>query len=46
MRIFERLLETPQNQLIEQAVDEGYIPIGYTCCYVSEVMLSVGKLFR
>lgn len=45
MRVFEGLLEAAQNQLIEQAINEGYIPIGYTCSYVPEVMLSVGKLF-
>jgi benzoyl-CoA reductase/2-hydroxyglutaryl-CoA dehydratase subunit BcrC/BadD/HgdB len=45
MRLFENLLNIPQNHLIEQAIKEGYIPIGYTCSYVPEVMLSIGKLF-
>jgi len=42
---FQELITEPQNVLIEQAVDEGMIPIGYTCTYVPVPILSAGKLF-
>lgn len=44
MTIFGDLLESPHNELVEKAIGEGAIPIGYTCSYVPEVLLSVDKL--
>jgi len=41
---FQELLAEPQNSLLEQAVDEGHIPIGYTCSYVPVPLLSVDRL--
>lgn len=41
---FTDLLEAPYNRLIEQAVSEGATPIGYTCSYIPDVLLSVEKL--
>ncbi len=42
---FNELLGDPFNELVERAVDEGRKPVGFTCDYVPEVLLSVGKLF-
>jgi benzoyl-CoA reductase/2-hydroxyglutaryl-CoA dehydratase subunit BcrC/BadD/HgdB len=42
---FEKLLQMPFNELVDRAVRENRIPIGYTCCYIPEVMLSTGNLF-
>lgn len=42
---FSKLLDDPGNDLIRKAMDEGQIPIGYSCSYVPDVMLSVEGLF-
>ncbi len=42
---FSKLLENPLNDLVQKAMDEGQIPIGYSCSYVPDVMLSVDGLF-
>ena len=42
---FDQFLEDPANPLVQQAIDEGDIPIGYTCSYVPSVLLSVPPLF-
>jgi len=42
---FSKLLEDPGNDLVRKAMDEGQIPIGYSCSYVPEVMLSVAGFF-
>ena len=39
------LLEDPCNDLVQKAMDEGQIPVGTSCSYVPEVMLSVDGLF-
>ena len=39
------LLAEPCSVPVAQAMEEGMVPVGYTCSYVPEVMLSVGKLF-
>jgi benzoyl-CoA reductase/2-hydroxyglutaryl-CoA dehydratase subunit BcrC/BadD/HgdB len=44
MTFFTDLLKEPLNHLIETAVDKGKIPMGYTCSYVPDVLLSVGSL--
>jgi benzoyl-CoA reductase/2-hydroxyglutaryl-CoA dehydratase subunit BcrC/BadD/HgdB len=41
---FEDLLNDPLNHLVEASIDKGKIPIGYTCSYVPEVLLSVDPL--
>jgi benzoyl-CoA reductase/2-hydroxyglutaryl-CoA dehydratase subunit BcrC/BadD/HgdB len=41
---FQELIADPQNCLLEQAVDEGLIPIGYTCSYVPVPLLSADRL--
>ena len=41
---FADLLDTPKNELVVAAIDQGEIPIAYTCSLVPEAMLSVGKL--
>jgi len=43
--LFDDLLAEPLNRLVEQAMDEGRVPVGYTCSYVPETLLSAGKLF-
>ena len=40
----DEIIKQPQNILLEQAISKARIPIGYTCSYVPEVLLSVGKL--
>jgi benzoyl-CoA reductase/2-hydroxyglutaryl-CoA dehydratase subunit BcrC/BadD/HgdB len=42
---FSKLLDEPLNELVQKSMDEGQIPIGYSCSYVPEVMLSVDGLF-
>ena len=43
--MFDELLAEPQNRLIDEAMADGMVPVGYTCSYVPETLLSVGKLF-
>jgi len=45
MKVFEELLESPQNHLVERAVETGRIPIGYSCSFVPEALLMADKLF-
>lgn len=45
LAFFEELLENPKNALVEKAVKDGRIPIGYNCYTVPEPLLSVGKAF-
>jgi len=45
IKVFEELLENPQNRLVEQAANEGRIPIGYSCSFVPEALLMADKLF-
>lgn len=42
---FEKLLETANNELIEQAKADGKLAIGYTCFHMPEVLLNVGNCF-
>lgn len=42
---FRDLLQQPENELVKKAVEEGRIPIGYSCCIVPEPLLSMGKAF-
>jgi len=41
---FSDLLGDPYNSLIDKALDKGKIPIGYTCSYVPEVLLTIDNL--
>lgn len=43
--IFEELLENPHNRLVEQAAQDGRIPIAYSCSYVPEALLMADRLF-
>jgi len=43
--MFEEYLNDPDNSLVEAAIDEGRIPIGYTCSLVPDVLLSIPPLF-
>ena len=45
MRFFEDLLETPRNSLVEEAITNGRIPLGYNCYQVPEPLLSMGQSF-
>ena len=44
-KVFEELLESPQNELVEKAASAGRIPIGYSCSFVPEALLMADKLF-
>lgn len=45
MNVFNELLENPMNSLVEQAIDGGRIPIGYSCSFVPEALLMCDRLF-
>lgn len=42
---FERLFENPQNELVDQAIEEGKLAVGYNCYVVPEVMLNAAGMF-
>ena len=42
---FEGLLESANNELVQQAQAEGQLAIGYTCFHVPEALLNVGNCF-
>lgn len=44
-KLFHQITSTSFHRLVEEAVNQGKIPLGYTCGYVPQVMLSVGHLF-
>lgn len=45
IKLFQELLENPQNRLVEQAAESGRIPIGYACSFVPEPLLMADRLF-
>ena len=45
LAVFEEISENSQNALVREAMDAGRVPIGYTCSFVPEVLLSVDRLF-
>jgi benzoyl-CoA reductase/2-hydroxyglutaryl-CoA dehydratase subunit BcrC/BadD/HgdB len=45
VKVFEELLESPQNRLVEQAAEGGRIPVGYSCSFVPEALLMADRLF-
>ena len=42
---FENLLDSANNELVQQAKDEGMHPIAYTCYHMPEVVLNVDNCF-
>jgi len=42
--IFDEILADPANRLVDEAIEEGRVAIGYTCSYVPEALLSVDGL--
>ncbi|MBU0991546.1 MAG: 2-hydroxyacyl-CoA dehydratase family protein [Proteobacteria bacterium] len=42
--LFDTIIRSPLNRFMEQAVDEGKIPIGYTCSYIPRMILSAKNL--
>lgn len=38
---FEEMIRSPLNMLMEKAIQDGALPIGYTCSYIPRVILSV-----
>lgn len=42
---FESLLETPRNELVEKAIEQGRKAIGMNCWLVPEPLLSAGNVF-
>lgn len=42
---FEKLLENTNNELIDQAIGEGKLALGYTCFAMPEVILNVDNCF-
>lgn len=42
---FESLLESANNELVQQAQADGQLAIGYTCFHVPEALLNVGNCF-
>ena len=45
MIYFEELLRQSHNTLVEQAVDEGRLALGYNCYYIPEVLLNLKGCF-
>ena len=45
MEFFERLLDNPKNELVEKALQEGRVAIGYNCSMVPDPLLSMGSAF-
>ncbi len=41
----DEILSDPCNELVEKALDEGGVAIGYTCNFVPDVMLNAAGLF-
>ena len=45
MIFFEELLRQSHNTLVQQAVDEGQLALGYNCYYIPEVLLNLRGCF-
>ncbi len=45
LNFFENLLTSPQNELVNKAIKEGKIGVGFNCYVVPEALLSAGNLF-
>lgn len=42
---FEELLTIQENELVKEAINEGRVPIGYTCSYIPQAALMIDKCF-
>lgn len=42
---YTSLLESANNEMVQQAIREGGTAIGYTCYYIPEVLLNLGNAF-
>lgn len=42
---FEKLLETPKNELVTKAIEQGRTAIGYNCYVAPEPLISAGNVF-
>lgn len=42
---FESLLESANNELVQQAQKDGKLAMGYTCFHIPEVLLNVDNCF-
>ncbi|MFT5875511.1 MAG: benzoyl-CoA reductase/2-hydroxyglutaryl-CoA dehydratase subunit BcrC/BadD/HgdB [Clostridium sp.] len=45
LSFFENLLESPQNELVDKAIEQGRTAIGYNCYVVPEPLISAGNVF-
>ena len=43
--IWDELVEDMLNPLVQQAIDDGRVPVGFTCLQAPIPLLSIGKLF-
>lgn len=43
--LWDQIAEDMLNPLVQQAIDDGRVPIGYTCTFAPLPLMSVGKLF-
>ena len=42
---FEKLLQDVKNELVEKALDDGKLALGYSCYYVPEVLMNLSGCF-
>ena len=42
---FESLLQEAQNELVNKAVEDGQIALGYNCYYIPEVLMNLDVCF-
>ena len=42
---FEKLLQDVKNELVEKALDDGNLALGYSCYYVPEVLMNLSGCF-
>lgn len=45
IHLYTSLLEEANNELVREAKKEGGVAVGYTCYYIPEALLNVGKAF-
>lgn len=45
IHLYESLLESANNEMVQEARKEGGIAVGYTCYYIPEVLLNVDSAF-
>ena len=45
LKNFDSLINSTKNQLVEMAIADDKIPVGYTCSYIPQELLSIGNLF-